>query len=311
MQVQEIGFINKDGKVETDDGRLFLLPVRGTTENGYSEVLIDAKAVGGGGVVARQSIEPYIGMKCLFARNTEKYGFNFAIIKENIMEKTKHLINREYTMSIDIDSQKGFTPVCQNELPVEGGDLIVDELNKNAEFAKLRVGSKDLHPANAVWIATDEMPVFSPVEGHGENVDIHWPAHCLSGTVGAELLDGLPAPEEYNFFVWKGMEPNLHPYGIFYHDLGNILSTGLIEYLMANIEIDTFIIGGLALDYCVYESVRQLKMFLDMCEEYDCRIIVNLEATAGVAPDTTAKAIEDLEKMGVIFINGADELELI
>jgi len=71
MQVQEIGFINKDGKVETDDGRLFLLPVRGTTENGYSEVLIDAKAVGGGGVVARQSIEPYIGMKCLFARNTE------------------------------------------------------------------------------------------------------------------------------------------------------------------------------------------------------------------------------------------------
>lgn len=232
------------------------------------------------------------------------------INKEFVMKK-KIQIMREYTMSIDIDSQKGFTPICPNELPVEGGDLIVDELNKNAGFAMLRVGSKDLHPTSAVWIATNEKPIFTEIKGHGDNVDIRWPAHCMSGTEGAELLDGLPAPEDYDFFVWKGMEPNLHPYGIFYHDLANTLSTGLLEYLMANIEINTFIIGGLALDYCVYESVKQLKMFLDMCEEYDCRIIVNLSATAGVAPDTTAKAVEDLESMGVIFINGADELELI
>jgi len=225
--------------------------------------------------------------------------------------KEKVQIIREYTMSIDIDSQKGFTPVCPNELPVEGGDLIVNELNKNAKFAKLRVGSKDMHPANAVWIANNENPIFSPIEGHGDNVDIRWPVHCLSGTKGSELLDGLPTPEKYDYFIWKGMEPNLHPYGIFYHDLSETLSTGLIEYLMANIEIDTFIIGGLALDYCVYESIKQLKVFLDMCEEYDCRIIINLAATAGVAPDSTANAVEDLEKMGIIFINGADELELV
>lgn len=225
--------------------------------------------------------------------------------------KKRIKIKREYTMSIDVDAEKGFTPICPNELPVQGGDLIVDELNNNAKFAKIRVGSKDMHPANAVWIATDENPTFTPVEGNGDNVDVYWPAHCKSGTKGSELLDGLPAPEEYDFFIWKGMEPNLHPYGIFYHDLNNALSTGFSEYLIINTEIDTFIIGGLALDYCVYQSICQLKSFLDMCEEYDCRIILNLSATAGVAPDTEAKAREDLEKMGIICIDSTDELELV
>ena len=225
--------------------------------------------------------------------------------------KEKIKIWSEDTMSIDIDSQKGFTPLCPNELPVEGGDLIVNELNKNAKFSKFRVGSKDMHPNNAVWISDNEHPILSTIEGHGENVDVRWPKHCMSGTKGSELLDGLPAPEDYDFFIWKGMEPNLHPYGIFYHDLSETLSTGLIEYLMANIEIDTFIIGGLALDYCVYTSVKQLIEFLNTCEEYDCRIILNLGATAGFAPDTEAIARETLEKLGVIFINSTDNLKLI
>jgi nicotinamidase/pyrazinamidase len=230
-------------------------------------------------------------------------------VKEKV--HVKHAIIKSNTMSIDVDAQKGFTPICPGELPVDGGDLIVDELNKNAEFATLRVGSKDMHPANAVWIADDENPVFTQVEGHGNNVDVRWPAHCISGTKGSELLDGLPAPEKYDYFIWKGMEFNLHPYGIFYHDLEQNLSTGLVEYLMANIEIDTFIIGGLTLDYCVYSSIIQLQEFLNTCEEYDCRIILNLNATVGASPDTESKAIEDLENRGIILIDSTDDLELI
>ena len=220
-------------------------------------------------------------------------------------------IMRDYTMSIDVDAQKGFSPLCPDELPIPGGDLIVDELNRNATFAKLRVGSKDCHPANAVWIADDENPTFSPIEGYGQNVDVRWPSHCLSGTKGSELLPGLPAPEEYDYFVWKGMEPNLHPYGMFYHDIEQKLSTGLIEFLMANIEIDTFIIGGLALDYCVYETIRQLIFFLEMCGETDCKIILNLASTAGVATDTSQKALTDIKNMGVIVIDNVDQLTII
>jgi len=224
--------------------------------------------------------------------------------------KEKIKIKKQWTMAIDIDAQKGFTSICPDELPVKNGDRIVPELNANAEFASLRIGSKDWHPTTAVWIADEENPIFSEINGHGLNVDIRWPAHCLGGTKGAELLDGLPEPNEYDFFIWKGMEPNLHPYGIFYHDLEEQLSTGMMEYLLANIEIDTFLVGGLATDYCVYETTKQLLKFLEDSGEFDCRVILNLKATKGVDSASTAKALEHLKGLGVIFIKDTSELEL-
>lgn len=67
--------------VQTDDGKIYELPVRGNNNDGYPEVLIDATAVGGKGWMHRQSIKPYIGMKCTFTGNDLGYGFNFIIIK--------------------------------------------------------------------------------------------------------------------------------------------------------------------------------------------------------------------------------------
>ena len=36
--------------------------------------------------------------------------------------------------SFDVDAQKGFTPLCPNDLPVDGGHEIVDSLNEQAEI---------------------------------------------------------------------------------------------------------------------------------------------------------------------------------
>jgi hypothetical protein len=74
-----IGVIKSDGFVETSDGKLFTLPIRGTDENGFSEVLIDATSVSGGGTVKRQSIKPFIGMEVEFITNNGIYGYNFTI----------------------------------------------------------------------------------------------------------------------------------------------------------------------------------------------------------------------------------------
>lgn len=41
--------------------------------------------------------------------------------------------------AFDIDAQKGFTPLCPDELPVSGGDKIVPELNFMASLASLRL----------------------------------------------------------------------------------------------------------------------------------------------------------------------------
>lgn len=44
--------------------------------------------------------------------------------------------------SFDVDAQKGFTPLCPDELPVPGGDAIGGALNQLASRAALRLGSR-------------------------------------------------------------------------------------------------------------------------------------------------------------------------
>ena len=73
------GLIKSDGFVETSDGKLFILPIRGTDESGFPEVLIDATSVGGSGYVKRQSVKPFIGMEVEFITNNEVSGYNFTI----------------------------------------------------------------------------------------------------------------------------------------------------------------------------------------------------------------------------------------
>jgi len=210
-------------------------------------------------------------------------------------------INKAYTATFDVDAEKCFTPLCPNELPVPGGDEIVDELNAQAEFAAFRIGSKDAHPEIALWNATRLNPQFTPL--NYENVDMKWNQHGVAGTRGADLLEGLPHPTEYGFFVWKGMEPDMHPYGACYHDLQETLETGIFDYL--NIRcIDTIIIGGLALDYCVATTAKQLSV-----AGFD--VIINLAATRSIAEDTKKKVMDELKnKYDVIFIDSSAELEL-
>ena len=194
--------------------------------------------------------------------------------------------------SFDVDAQKGFTPLCPDELPVPEGDQIVDALNEQASIADVRIGSKDAHPIGALWEATEDKPVFSIV-GH-DNVDIRWPRHCVVGTKGFELLDGLPAVEEYDFFVYKGLEKNLHPYSAVYHDLQLELSTGVIEYLKDQ-KIDTVIVGGLAYSFCVKQTAVDLV-------KAGFKVIVNKQATRDI-PGYEEETEKEFQKYGVIISN--------
>lgn len=203
--------------------------------------------------------------------------------------------------SFDVDAQKGFTPICPNELPVEGGDKIVDQLNKNAQYADIRVGSKDAHPSNAVWNTDEKHPILSPIEGNYKNVDIHWNSHCVSGTIGCELLEGLPHPQDYDFFVWKGIERDMHPYGACYHDLNDKMSTGVIEFLKSK-NVKTIIVGGLATDYCVFKTVMQLK-------EAGFKIILNLAACEGIAEDSIENALNTMKENNVIMVESYLEIK--
>lgn len=211
-------------------------------------------------------------------------------------------VDKSITASFDVDPQCGFTPLCPNELPIQDGNLIVDELNAQALFTQYRVVSKDCHPSEAPWIADSPEQIMTPVEGDYPNLDIKWPAHCVVGTKGNSLIPGLPNESSYDFLVEKGIDPLMHPYGACYHDLAESESTGVIEWLHQR-EIKVIIVGGLATDYCVKTTVLQL-----------CRagfqVIVNLAACRGVDKETTKVALKEMQNIGVKLVTCSQELEL-
>jgi len=200
--------------------------------------------------------------------------------------------------SFDVDPQNTFTPTCPNELPVPNGNQIARELNAQAQFASLRVASRDAHCLQAVWIATEDHPQFSKIANQ-PNADIYWKPHAIVGTKGFEYIDGLD-PQVYDFQVYKGIDPSMHPYGACYHDLAEKKTTGIIEFLRFH-GIETVIVGGLATDYCVKNTVLQL-----------CRsrfnVVVNLGACCGIATDTTEQAIEIMQINGAIIVQNSSTL---
>ena len=206
---------------------------------------------------------------------------------------------QESVASFDVDAQNCFTPLCPDELPVPDGHLIVTELNRQAEFAGFRLGSKDAHSPSAVWIASNETPQLTPLGGY-ENADLHWNLHAVPGTFGFELLEGLPAVTEYDFFVWKGVEPNLHPYGACYHDQTDTRSTGVIEFLYKH-GVKTVLVGGLALDFCVKTTVLQLR-------QAGFRVLVNRAATRSLTDITEQQATKEMSAAGAEFFDDVKQL---
>ena len=204
--------------------------------------------------------------------------------------------------SFDIDAQRTFTPLCPDELPVPEGDQIVDELNAQAALLRWRLGSKDAHNLQAVWITDDPDKIGQPGVA-GANVEEHWPPHAIAGSEGCKLLPGLPHPAEYDFFVWKGVEPDMHPYGACYHDLAETMSTGVIEWLQAR-EISHVIAGGLATDYCVKATVLQLQ-------SAGLQVILNLAACRGIGADSSERAINEMRAAGVTTVTDATALAAI
>ncbi|MCD6055562.1 MAG: nicotinamidase [Gammaproteobacteria bacterium] len=208
------------------------------------------------------------------------------------------IFKKSQVASLDIDAQKTFTPLCPHELPVPEGDQIASQLNAQAQYAQWRIGSKDAHSLKAVWISDDAHPPLSRLEA--PHADCYWPPHAIPGSIGFDLLDELPVPSEYDYFVWKGIELDMHPYGACYHDLRETLSTGIIEFLQAR-GILAVIVGGLATDYCVKTTVLQLR-------RAGIAVFINLAATRGIQRKTTENAISEMRTAGGIVLQSSEEL---
>ena len=211
-------------------------------------------------------------------------------------------VNKAKTASFDVDPQRGFTPLCLDELPVAEGDLIAPELNAQATFAALRVVSKDCHPAAAPWVAVSAEEIMQPVPGDYPDLDIKWPPHCVIGTEGNQLIPGLPAESDYDLVIEKGSDPEMHPYGACFHDLREAKSTGAIEWLKEH-HVETVLLAGLATDYCVKTTGLQLL-------NAGFQVVFNLAGCRGVAAETSEAAVAELSAAGATIIADSSELSL-
>ena len=115
-----------------------------------------------------------------------------------------------------------------------------------------------------------------------------WPPHCVQETENAKvMLDN----NLFQAIVKKGKDKKYDSYSGFQDDGG--AKTEMNDVLKKN-GIKELIVYGIATDYCVKATA------IDAADAgYKVTVIEGL--SKGVAPDTTAKALEEMKAKGIII----------
>ena len=174
-----------------------------------------------------------------------------------------------------VDFQNDFTPP-DGALAVPEGDAIAGHLNELA-----RSGTYDLVVATRDWHPPDHGS-FAPAG--------RWPVHCVQGTPGAELHEGLDT-NAVDLVLDKGQDPQTEGYSAFE---GTELDTILRDH-----GIDEVTVVGLATDYCVRNTV------LDALAQ-GFRVSVDAAGVRGVdvGPGDSERALNELREAGAV-VSGA------
>jgi nicotinamidase/pyrazinamidase len=173
-----------------------------------------------------------------------------------------------------IDVQNDFTE--GGALGVEGGAAVAagisEYLAENPSEYDHVFASRDWHDGD-----NDNGGHFS---AHPDFVD-SWPAHCVSGTAGAEYHPALDT-SRIDVHVRKGQ--GKPAYSIFEGTTDNGLT---VSAALAALGVDAVDVVGIATDYCVRASA------LDAVHAgLTTRVLATL--TAGVAPESSAAALDEL-----------------
>jgi nicotinamidase-related amidase len=130
-----------------------------------------------------------------------------------------------------------------------------------------------------------------------------WPDHCVQNTTDANLhaeLDEVPNSVR----IFKGINPEVDSYSALFDNVPSQGKTGLDE-ILANNNIDTVYVAGLATDYCVGFTA------LDSLQKLNYSTAVILDASRGVADDSIAAMIEDIKAAGGITVQSSQVPDLI
>jgi nicotinamidase/pyrazinamidase len=182
-----------------------------------------------------------------------------------------------------VDVQNDF---CEGgSLGVEGGTAVARRISDYV---------KDSHDRYAATVATADWHRDPgdhwAQEGEEPNFSTTWPVHCKVGSGGEEFPHELAGALEHVEAIFrKGQHTAAYSgfEGTTGGEDGTDLATWLRDHGITGVDV-----CGLATDYCVRATALDAKR-----EGFDTTVLMDL--TAGVAPDTTERAVEDFAAAGV------------
>ncbi|CCF95994.1 MULTISPECIES: bifunctional nicotinamidase/pyrazinamidase [Ralstonia solanacearum species complex] len=154
-----------------------------------------------------------------------------------------------------IDVQNDFLP--GGALAVPDGDRVIPVVNRLARAFGRVVLTQDSHPRDHVSFAANHsgMQPFGMIDlPYGPQV--LWPVHCVQGSTGAALADGLDVPHA-QLIVRKGYHQQIDSYSALF-EADRKTPTGLLGYLR-ELGIRRVFCVGLATDFCVAWSALDAR----------------------------------------------------
>jgi len=170
-----------------------------------------------------------------------------------------------------VDLQRDFLP--GGALAVADGNAVVPVLNRYIEQARKAAipvfASRDWHPANHCSFRSRGGP---------------WPPHCIRDTAGAGFAPQLALPADATI-VSKAMQEDADAYSAF----GGTTLAGMLR----GRGVKRLLVGGLATDYCVLNTVRDALQ-----EGFEVALLTDAIRAVDVKPGDGARAQRQMREAG-------------
>jgi len=206
---------------------------------------------------------------------------------------------KETDALIIVDLQNDFIP--GGSLPVEGGDLIINDINELAEIFKKNgqvILTQDWHPPDHLSFASNHPGKKPGDEYQSKGIGpVLWPDHCVQNSEGAIFHKDLKI-ELADKIIQKGTNPDIDSYSGFL-DNDKKSETGLADYLKSQ-SVERIFICGLALDYCCYATAMDGVDF-----GFDVYFLIELTKGIDLPVNNISNSLENMTKKGIRFVNKA------
>lgn len=190
------------------------------------------------------------------------------------------------------DIQNDFLP--GGALGVPNGDMVIPVINAILDLFDMVIATQDWHPPDHYSFASYHGKKPGDVISINGIRQELWPDHCIQDSFGAELATAFNIEKVTRIFR-KGAHKEIDSYSCFYEN-DRKTSTGLADYLKNNNVTDVYVCG-LATDYCVKFSALDSASL-----GFRTYLIVDASRGVNLLPGDVEKAIEEMERAGVMIV---------